>query len=93
VTRRVKLKARNRLRPPAPAAIIAKLGDPPILTLIAALLIQIVARYLRGVPWAFPFILLTAFPSPCGREFTCPHRVLFPLASARSMRENLKEMW
>jgi hypothetical protein len=44
VTRRVKLKARNRLRPPAPAAIIAKLGDPPILTLIAALLIQIVAR-------------------------------------------------
>jgi hypothetical protein len=39
VTRRVKLKARIRLRPPAPAAIIAKLGDPPILTLIAALLI------------------------------------------------------
>jgi hypothetical protein len=28
-----------------PAAIIIRLGDPPILTLIAALLIQIVARY------------------------------------------------
>ncbi len=27
------------------AAIIIRLGDPPILTLIAALLIQIVARY------------------------------------------------
>jgi hypothetical protein len=32
------------LRVTAPAAIIAGLGDPPILTLIAALLIQIVAR-------------------------------------------------
>jgi hypothetical protein len=33
------------LRATAPAAIIIGLGDPPVLTLIAALLIQIVARY------------------------------------------------
>jgi hypothetical protein len=32
------------LRVTAPAAITVRLGDPPILTLIAALLIQIVAQ-------------------------------------------------
>jgi hypothetical protein len=44
VTLRVILNAKNRLHVMAPAAIIIRLGDPPILTLIAALLIQIVAR-------------------------------------------------
>ncbi|MFZ1108678.1 MAG: hypothetical protein WAN43_10090, partial [Rhodomicrobium sp.] len=38
-------ESKTRLRVTAPAAIIVRLGDPPILTLIAALLIQIVARY------------------------------------------------
>jgi hypothetical protein len=44
VTLGVKLKARNRLRRQAPAAIIIGPGNPPVLTLIAALLIQIAAR-------------------------------------------------
>jgi hypothetical protein len=43
VTFRVNLKTKSRLRITAPAAIIIRLGDSPILTLIAALLIQIVA--------------------------------------------------